>query len=107
MKDVKDFPFNVYNPEPEAKELLEKHSPLTVACGLLNQLTACRQTKAIGAESRAELIADLEKENLELRSMVKDLIWEAQKFVNIAIWHGSRRRSVEVINRAKELIISK
>lgn len=51
----------VYDPTDEAIQLLENHSPMIVVKGLLNQLTACRQTMASNKDWDQEKVALLEK----------------------------------------------
>jgi hypothetical protein len=44
-----------YNPEPEAKVMLEGYTPLEVVCGLLNQLEGLQQ-KLISLEMANDIL---------------------------------------------------
>lgn len=50
LPEESKLPFEVYDPTPEALALLGKYEPLDVVKGLLNQLTASRQTNRINKE---------------------------------------------------------
>lgn len=69
-----DKGFKVYDPEPSAKRLLTKHSPLVVVKGLLNQLTACRQTAEIGKEWSAHCCVMYQQENVALNELIKEMV---------------------------------
>lgn len=69
-----DKGFKVYDPEPSAKRLLTKHSPLVVVKGLLNQLTACRQTAEIGKEWSAHCCVMYQQENVSLNELIKEMV---------------------------------
>lgn len=101
----KDFPFKVYDPTPEAKALLEKYTPFTAVCGLLNQLGACRQTVQIDTEFNAT-IRNSEINNLitaihALHAVIEEM--KAGVTTQNAEWNDCIMMAMEAIDQVRQV----